>query len=136
MSVCVFFVFLYSGVIFHVFLPTSYFISHSCVRVCISLKRKKNSTAHYLNQKFALETSPIPFVLLEISLNPSRLTSSCSLSKMSLYSKESLIKGASYWNSTAVDSSFMSFRKPTLLRSKRDSQRIYLCSLLLAWYIC
>lgn len=91
----------------------------------------KNGTFHNSNLKFVLKTSHIPFVLLEISLNPSRLTSPCSLSKMSAYSKESLIKGASYWNSTAVDSPSVPFRKPTPLRSKQDSQRIYPCSLLL-----
>lgn len=103
---------------------------------CWHLFKEKKHTAHYSNKKFPLKTSHIPFVLLEISLNPSRLTSPCSLSKMSLYSKESLIKGASYWNSTAVDSPSMPFRKPTPLRSKQDSQWIYPCSLLLPWYIC
>lgn len=68
-------------------------------------REEKKQRAHYSNSKFPLKTSHIPFVLLEISLNPSRLTSPCSLWKMSVFSKESLIKGGSYWSSTAVHSS-------------------------------
>lgn len=62
-------------------------------------EKEKTLTAHYSNKKFPLKTSHIPFVLLEISLNPSRLMSPHSLSTTSLWS---LIKRDD-WAGAAVD---------------------------------